>query len=398
MKKIFYVDRFTNYSTKIFEDLQEIVSNEKNYQVFFIGPQTKDDRTWLSDNYVTNAKRIWNFAHYVRKLYAYTKIEKPNIIHFSFEWRMFGPIIATIKFPFLLLLLRIGTKTKIIVNLHALLISKHEFKWKIIDDVIPQKIPRLIFTVFMKIFIKSVCKSSHKIIVDAPRSKLGLIEFYGIKKEKIVVNELIIPPDKFIINSEKKAKFDKQFSGKKIILCFGVISPRKSLDIIIKAFNAISEKLLDHVLVIVGLTTDDYKTYEHMLHELVAQFNIKNKVIFTGFVDDEDAEILFEMAEMALYIYYPVPDISGAVFPAIYHNTPCIVTEGEYFSYLFSKKDVLFVEYKNENQLSSLILKLANDDSLKEELQHRMKILAKKISKSTTASQYFETYKNIFNK
>ena len=133
-KKIFYVDRFTNYSSKLFETLQEIISEEKDYEIFFIGPYKKDDRTWLSDSYVKNSKQIWNFAHYVRKLYTYIKIEKPSITHFSFEWRMFGPITATIKFPFLLLFLRMGTKTKIIVNLHGLFVTKRELKWKIIAD------------------------------------------------------------------------------------------------------------------------------------------------------------------------------------------------------------------------------------------------------------------------
>lgn len=395
-KKIFYIDRFTFYATKIFEDLAKIILNDPNFEIFFIGPHKKNDNTWLSANDTNNSKRIWNFAHYVRKLYFYIKHEKPDISHFSFEWRMFGPLYATLKFPLLLFLLRVGTSTKIIVNLHALLISKYSGTWQIAGDITPSKIPKPLFSIFLKFFIKIICILSHKIIVDTPNSKLGLIEFFGINKQKIIVNDLFIPPAKFASTTEKKLNFLKQFHDKKIILCFGVISPRKSLDVIIQAFAKISEKIPDHLLVIAGLTTPDFNNYKIMLQELTKKLQIQDNVVFTGFVDDENSETLFEIADMALYLYYPVPDISGAIFPAIYHGTPCIVSEGEYFSYLFSENDVIFTKYDDKNQLSKKILDLVIIPELKNTLKENMKILSDKIHKQPTANEYYKLYRSIF--
>ena len=145
--KIFYIDRFTHYTTQIFSDLQKIISNNNNYEILFIGPQKNDDKSWLSENSIKNEKRIWKYGHYIRNLYNFIKQEQPDIVHISFEWRMFGPRIATLKLPFLLLLLRIFTKTKIILSLHPATLSKENSKWIIMKEALPPKIPRFLFDI-----------------------------------------------------------------------------------------------------------------------------------------------------------------------------------------------------------------------------------------------------------
>ena len=390
--KIFYIDRFTYYTTQIFADLQKIISNNNNYEILFVGPQKNNDKSWLSENTIKGEKRVWKYGHYIRNLYNFIKKEQPDIVHISFEWRMFGPRIATLKLPLLFLLLRIFTKTKIILSLHPATLSKDHSKWIIMKEVLPPKIPRFFFNSFVKFFIKSLCNLSHKIIADTFLQKSGLTEFYKINPEKIHVAPLIFPASNVQINIEKKKKFTSQFNNKKIILCFGVISPRKSIHTIIKAFANISDDIQDYVLVISGMTTDDYKPYEKMLKNLVTQHNLENRVFFTGYVDDEETEILFDLAVIALYVYYPSADAGGSVFYAIYHKVPCIVSTGGYFDELFTKEDALFVEYDNESHISKAILELSINDDLKSKIQQKMTNFAKKISTESTAAKYFKIY------
>ncbi len=393
--KIFYVDRFTHYSTQIFTDLQKIISNNNDYEILFVGPQKNNDKSWLSENDIQGEKRVWEYGHYIRNLYNFIKQEKPDIVHISFEWRMFGPRFATLKLPLLLLLLRVFLKTKIILSLHPATLSKERSKWIIMKEILPPKIPRFLFDNFVKFFIKSLCHLSHKIIADTFLQKSGLNEFYKINSEKIFVAPLIFPPSNVRINFEKKKKFDSQFYNKKIILCFGVVSPRKSIHTIIKAFANISDKIQDHVLVIAGMTTNDYKPYEKMLRNLVSQHNLENRVFFTGYIDDEETEILFDLAKIALYVYYPSADAGGSVFYAIYHKVPCIVSTGGYFDELFAHDDALFVEYNDENHLSKAILELSTNDDLKSQIQKKMDDFSKKISNESTAVKYFEIYQKI---
>jgi glycosyltransferase involved in cell wall biosynthesis len=360
-KKIFYVDRFTHYATQIFNDLQNKNSEKKNFEIFFIGPQKNDDKTWLSENTVKEEKRIWRYGHYVRDLFLFIKQEKPEIVHISFEWRMFGPRFATLKLPLFLFLLKYFTKTKILLSLHPATLSKKDSTWTINKEVIPPKIPRFVFESFVKWFIKNLCSNSDKILLDTNLQKTGLIEFYKINSKKIELTPLIFPQNNIEINIDKKKKFLTAFKNKKIILCFGVIAPRKSLHNIIKAFAKIYDKIDDYVLVISGMVTDDYKPYENMLHQLVRDLGLHDRVFFTGYVDDDESEILFDLADIALYIYYPTPDVAGSVFYAVYHNVPCIVTKNGYFDELFINNESLFVDYDDLNHLSDILFELCTN-------------------------------------
>ena len=66
-----YVDRFADFTTQIFKDLQKIASGEKNYELEFAGPNEKDAVDWMSTHYFEGAKRVWHYGHYVRDLYYY---------------------------------------------------------------------------------------------------------------------------------------------------------------------------------------------------------------------------------------------------------------------------------------------------------------------------------------
>lgn len=393
--KIFYIDRFVDFSTKIFDDLQTIILKEKNYEISFIGPYSYKSENWLSSHEVKNARRVWHYGHYVKSLYNYIIKEKPNIVHFLFEWRVFGPLTASIKFPFLLFLLRFKTQAKIIVDLRAPLIAKHDNQWKIMKDIIPLKIPGPLLKIFLKIFIKLVCVLSHKIIVDSAINKLGFIEFYGINEEKIDVIELVISPNKINIKQQTRKKYEEQFKDKRIILCFGVISPRKSYDTIINEFAKLITKIPDHILIIAGPTLDDAKSYESKLHNLVKKLNLESKVFFLGYLNQEDIEIIFDMAEFVLYIYRPTAGSSGAIFNALHHSKPCILSKSETFLEIMSEDDALFIDYGNANQLSEAIITMASNQTLRLELQNRTQSVIKNLLKKPSAIKYFDLYKSI---
>ena len=141
------------------------------------------------------------------------------------------------------------------------------------------------------------------------------------------------------------------------------------------------------------MSTNDYKPYETMLKKLVIQNNLENQVFFTGYIDDEETEILFDLAKISLYVYYPSADAGGSVFYSIYHKVPCIVSTDGYFDELFTKDDALFVEYDNKNQISKAMLELSTNPDLESRIKLKMNDFSKKISTESTAIEYFEAYK-----
>lgn len=392
MTKIFYVDRFIKYSTKMFEVLWKVSLQEKNYQIFFLGPDDKKP-ILFSNQKVSNALKIWSSGDYVRKIFRYLLKNVPDIVHFTFELRTYGPIWAAIRFPILLFLIR-RTKIKIVVSLFNVWFYKDNSKWEL-PDYFPIKIPRFFIKFIIRSFFKAICNLSHKIVVGTYEAKSCLTEYFGIDKEKIEVIQFGVSQTRNLIDSSIQKKYRELFSDKKIILYFGVISPRKNQEVAIKAFKIISEKIPDYVLVIAGKSTTEFESYEKNLRKLVGDLNLEQKVFFTGFIDDDDIDVLFQMAEMVLYIYLPMSDSTYSITLAIENDVPIIVSNIKIFKEILSDKSALFVEPKNEIQLSDAMLKLSTNHLLRNQIQEELKSIAEKLSWENIARQYLKLYENL---
>lgn len=394
VKRVFFVDRFIGYSTNMFESLREIISDRDDYEIFFIGPQEKD-LPLFSDQYLDGAKKVWSYGHYVRKLFYYIRTHKPDIVHFCFELKTYGPSLkSVIKFPLLLMLIRM-TKTKIVLTLHGIFVYKQGTKWNV-NYYSSIKIPYFILSLLENIFMKTVCKLSHKIVVSAHIGKLALVEHSGIPQEKIQVIQFGVSSNIKPVNSTKREKLVKFFTGKKVILCFGVISPRKGQESAINAFKTIANNLSDYILVIAGSASKEFKQYEKKLQELSKVLNLENRIIFTGYVDKDEIDILFEIAEIVLYIYGPMSSSTHALTFAIQHTKPVIVTNIETFHEILESTDALFVDSDNETQLANAILKLATDVDLRLALQERMRDVSKKFTWQKAARKHLELYEEFF--
>jgi len=394
-KTIFYADRFVRYSANIVNCLQQILSDNKDYVIAFLGPDDKNIH-FLSNQQISNARKVWTPGHYVRRIYKYIKNKKPDLIHFSFELRTFGTVKSAIRFPLLLFLIS-RTRTKIVVTLHNILIFKKKSEWAIVEDL-HFKIPKFLLINLLSLFIKTICKFSNEIVVTTHANKIGLAEFYGINIKKIKVIPEGFSTEEKPINLKKKEKFLEQFNNKKIILAFGVITPRKGLVNIIKAFRKINERLPNHILVIAGRTNPDFNFYENMLHQLSKNLNLDKKIFFTGFVDNDEVEILFDMAEIVLYLYHPSPAGTGALSFAIQHGKAAIVSNTDTFKEVLGENEALFVEPNDEIHIANTIFELATNEKLRNQLQQKIRAIVANRSWNQVAQEHFDLYKKILSK
>jgi len=394
-KRIFFVDRFVPYSVNLFESLSQYCVKENLCDMIFLGPDVNfaHKHAQLS---VKNSKRVWSYGHFLKNLYKYIKNQNPNIVHFAFEPRTFGTTTAALKLPILLFLLNMRG-TKIILTLRNIFVFKEKDKWRY-PDYIPIKMPKIILKIIIFIFIKTMCKFSNIVVAETNEMKSGLIEYFGINNEKIeVIPAIGLSSKSTVINKEKKQKFLDLLEGKKLILCFGVISPRKGQHNTIKAFKMNHNKLSNYKIIIAGLSSELFRNYENRLHELVKESKLENDVIFAGLIDNEEIDILFDMAEMAIFPYRQTSASTGAISHAIKFQVPSIVSTISAFVDVFSN-NVVFVEPDNITQLSNEMVKLAEDDELKKQLSEKLKPLQDKYDWKIIAEKYGTVYKQILNK
>jgi len=392
-KKIFFIDGLINISAaQIFLFLQKIISDKKDFELFFLSSKN-DEAKWPYTQFPLNLIRMWENDSYVRKLFTFFKNNKSSVIHLFFELRMFGTLKSAIRFPFLLYLLK-RTNAKIILTLYNPFIFRKENSWQIIDNV-PFNIPIFIMKVLIHLYVKSICGSSHKIIVENNIVKSGLVEYFDITSDKIIVINHAVPQDKRVILTTAREKYHDKFSNKKIILCFGVISPRKGQSNAIRAFKIIEDKLPNHILVIAGRRTPEFQLYEKSLLNTIAELNLQKKVFFLGEIGEEEVNVLFEISDIALFPYHPAIYGSGAFSFALQYEKPSIVTSIDTFKEILGDDGGIFVDPNDDEQLAEAIFKLSTDFKLREEIMDNMKTISKSRSCDIVASKHFEIYKQI---
>ena len=392
-KKIFFIDGLINISAaQTFLFLQKIISDKKDFELFFLSSKN-DEAKWPYTQFPLNLIRIWENDSYVRKLFTFFKNNKSSVIHLFFELRMFGTLKSAIRFPFLLYLLK-RTNAKIILTMYNPFIFRKENSWQIIDNV-PFNIPTFIMKVLIHLYVKSICGSSHKIIVENNIVKSGLVEYFDITSDKIIVINNAVPQDKRVILTTAREKYHDKFSNKKIILCFGVISPRKGQSNAIRAFKIIEDKLPNHILVIAGRRTPEFQLYEKSLLNTIAELNLQKKVFFLGEIGEEEVNVLFEISDIALFPYHPAIYGSGAFSFALQYEKPSIVTSIDTFKEILGDDGGIFVDPNDDEQLAEAIFKLSTDFKLREEIMDNMKTISKSRSCDIVASKHFEIYKQI---
>jgi len=129
----------------------------------------------------------------------------------------------------------------------------------------------------------AIVKASVRVVVMARMARDILIGVYGTDPARIVVIPHGIPEYPFVDSGPAKAKLG--FSGKKVILTFGLLSPGKGIEMMIDAMPQIIDRSPDAVYVVMGATHPNLireagETYRQTLIERVAALGLENHITF----------------------------------------------------------------------------------------------------------------------
>jgi glycosyltransferase involved in cell wall biosynthesis len=222
-----------------------------------------------------------------------------------------------------------------------------------------------------------------------------LEEYFNILPNKIIVINNGVAQDKEFISRIKLEEYTTKFSGKKIILCFGVISPRKGQSNAVRAFKIIEDKIPDYVLIIAGRPITEFNSYKENLLQNINELNLQKKVFYFGYLNNEEINVLFEIADMTLWPYHPAIYGSGAFSFALQYNKPSIVTSIDTFKEILGDEGALFVDPMDDNQLAQAILNLTTDFKMREKLTSKMRIVLKSRSCNDVAQKHLDIYEKI---
>lgn len=199
----------------------------------------------------------------IPKLISYFNENKPDIIMAYLQG--VTPLLARIFSNY---------KPKIILSIQGLpdfLVSKEIYDKYPLYKKIESKIRKRLW--------KSLYLKADIIITLTQKTRDELVCFFNFKDKIVFISNPIINDN--LLQKSNEFFDDKLFLNNKIILGVGRYTRQKDFITLIKAFNIVQKKINGLKLVILGEGEDRNK-----LQDLINDFNLRDKVILYGFVDN----------------------------------------------------------------------------------------------------------------
>jgi len=249
-----------------------------------------------------------------------------------------------------------------------------------IHDVIAEKYPELIFRsrknrLFWNLKTWLAVRQSDLVMTVSEFSKQGIVEHFGLPEERVmVVTEG--SADSFGVVEDRDRLVEALSAcglaaGTRFILYVGGIAPHKNLAVLVRAFTILTQvpDYADVKLVLVGDYLNDVFLIDEKLRAEMDSPSFREKVIFTGYLPDEQLNSLYNAAQV-----FVLPSFcEGFGLPALEAMSCGTVVIG---SRTTSVPEVvgdagLFFDPYSEAELADRLRTLLDDDRLREELGRR---------------------------
>lgn len=193
----------------------------------------------------------------------------------------------------------------------------------------------------------------------------------GLKPEQKAVWRNGVDTSRFGSDEAKrKAKdFRKKYgiNDDDIVFLFsGRLTPEKGAEELLEAFTQVVDQVLNTKLVVAGaffFNSNIKSPFEQKLHDLASQPQIKERIIFTGFVDYSDMPALYEMADVCVLPSIWDDPAPLAVIESLVSGKPLITTRSGGIPEYANDDCAIILERDNQlvDHLAQAMVELAND-------------------------------------
>ena len=282
---------FGRFTRELLEALLEI--DESNEYLFFIDSKTADH-----DDIPARVKKIVVKTEFSQVKAAAADGRRSLSDVWAMSREVFKHKVDVFFFPAVYSYFPILNRTKILLTLH---------------DVIADHHPELIFPnskskFFWKLKQKIAIKQADLIATVSEYSKKEIMEYFHLPESSLrIISEAarpvfkVLPTNNGFVSAlaKHRLRLDERF-----LLYVGGISPHKNLNTLVDAFKRIVDSDTNEPLklVLVGDYKDDpfFSAYPR-LRAQVADLELEDNVIFTGFIPDEDLAYLYNAATLLVF-------------------------------------------------------------------------------------------------
>lgn len=165
--------------------------------------------------------------------------------------------------------------------------------------VLPEFLPNKLAYFYAKFMMWIAIKKATKIITVSENSKKDILNFFKVNPEKIEVIYNGVG-EEFVKKEQKNIEYlYNRFNipkNKKILMYVGNLKPHKNLERLLEAYSKI-RNIEDTKLLLVGKAFEKY----NLLDDKEQNLNIKDKVIHTGIVTQEELVDLYNLTDLFVF-------------------------------------------------------------------------------------------------
>lgn len=266
-----------------------------------------------------------------------------------------------------------------------------------IHDLIPYILPETVGRGYLQRFLRDmplIVNNSKIILTVSEYSKRDIIKFFPfVNEKKIFVTPLAANKSYKPLNKSTCIEYikNKYSIDSPFLLYIGGFSTRKNVKELIIAFKKIQNSLKkDYKLVLCGSIKDEGMKLQQLCKELL----IDDKIIFTGFIPDDELPLFYNAAELfvypSLYEGFGLPPLEAmsCATPVITSNLTSIPE--------VTKDCAILIDPFNKDELASSILNLLNSESLLQEYSQKGYKNSLDFTWRNTAIATLKAYEHVF--
>ncbi len=239
---------------------------------------------------------------------------------------------------------------------------------------------------------------SDKLIVMSHKAVGFLKDIYGVPEQKIAFIHHGVPDIAFIDPSFYKDQFNVE--AKKVLLTFGILSPNKGIETVIRALPAVIKNHADVVYIILGAThphvvKTEGEKYRTSLQDLTGELGVREHVIFENrFVEIQELCEFLGAADIYITPYLNEAQItSGTLIYAMSAGKAIISTPYWYAEEMLADNRGRLVPFKDPGAMARQINALLDN----EVERHAMRKSAYMFCRDAVWKQVAQRYLDVFH-
>ena len=248
-----------------------------------------------------------------------------------------------------------------------------------------------------RIVLEEIAQLSDRLVVMSELAAELLHEVYSVPRGKIDVIPHGVPDMPFMDPNYFKDKFGTE--GKSVLLTFGLLSPNKGIENVIRALPAILARHPNVVYIVSGVTHPHIRKregerYREELQALAAELGVSSNLILNNrFVSNEELVEHVGAADIYITPYRQEAQVvSGTLAIALGAGKAIISTPYWHAKELLADKRGVIVPFDNPDAIAESVVALLENDAERHAMRKRAYLHSRGTTWPTTARAYMATF------